>query len=88
MVDFAELDRVSVKFYGSFLQSLLTVPSRDVVLEVFSRVAPLPHLKKLRDSLLIFIKHYVANKGEGPGSMLSQRIKMVEHAFRASGQLF
>lgn len=69
------------------------MPSRGVVLEVFSRVVPLPHLKKLRDSLLIFIKHYVADTGEGqeeegPGGMLSQRIKMVEHAFRAPSQLF
>lgn len=93
-MDYGELDEGSVQFHRGLLFSLLTEPTEAVVRETFSRIAPLPHLKKLRDALLFFIKHYVAEDlteqgsgGEGDQTLVKQRIKMVEHAFRAPDQL-
>lgn len=90
-VDFVELDKCGIKFFKHLLHSLLTEPSEGVVRGVFTRIAPLPHLKKLRDSLLVFIRHFVAtSRTEGTlnESAISQRITMVEHTLRAEQQLF
>lgn len=87
-MEFTELNKAGIKFFKRFLQCLLTDPSEAVVRDVFARVAPLPHLKKLRDSLLVFLTHYVG-RGDAEGQAgrtsvtINQRIKMVEHALRA-----
>lgn len=93
------MDDISVQFHKSLLLSLLTEPPEPVVREAFSRITPLPHLKKLRDTLLIFIKHYVTisgkqgekgERGEGRSrdkGVVNHRVKIVEHIFRAPEQL-
>ena len=98
-MDFASLDDASVQFYKALLQSILTEPPEAAVREAFSRIAPLPHLKKLKDTLLVFIKHFVATSAaagekrervEGRNrekGVANQRIKMVEHIFRSPDQL-
>ena len=97
VVEYVELDQDSVRFHQSLLLSLLTEPTETVVREVFSRIAPLPHLKKLRDALLVFTRHYVATERKGgqgggggghqAGSLLKQRVRMVEQIFREPDQL-
>lgn len=88
-----------MQFHRQLLLSLLTEPTEAVVRETFSRLAPLPHLKKLRDSLLFFIKHYVTEGstgqeggsgqegGGGKQTLAKQRSKIVEYTFRAPDQL-
>ena len=91
MIEFTELDKVSIKFFKRLLHSLLSEPSEAVVRDVFTRVAPLPHLKRLRDSLLVFLTHYVwvgEREGErGAREVVNQRIKMVELALRTDEPL-
>ena len=88
-----ELEQVGMQFHQTLLRSLLTEPSEAEVRDAFSRIAPLPHLHKLRDSLLVFIRHFVAVKMDGPSkkdknaALINQRIKMVEHVFKAPDQL-
>lgn len=86
VVDFTELDEESGQFHSGLLSALLTEPAEAVVREVFSRISPLPHLKKLRDSVLLFCKHYVAME-TGSQSLVNQRIMLIEHTFRAPEQL-
>lgn len=88
MVEFSELDKHGVSFFKRLLKSLISEPSEAVVREVFARIAPLPHLKKLRDGLLVFIMHYISEEVRGGGEeggegTISQRIQMVEHILRA-----
>ncbi len=85
-----------MQFYKQLFRSLLTEPAEGVVREMFARLSPLPHLRKLQDSLLLFLTHYVVvavevpsatatvveSKGGG-GSLLRERAGMVEQILRA-----
>lgn len=87
VVEFVELGPVGVKFYKSLLTSLLCEPTQDKMVAIFTRVTPLPHLKAFRDKLLIFMKHYLANK-KSSSELLSKRLEIVESTLRADGHLF
>ena len=80
-----------MRFYKSLLSSLLLDNSEEVVCSLFSRVAPLPHLKALRDELLVFMKHFLNTSGSTPaesGVDISERIRVAERAMRTEGHLF
>ncbi len=53
---------------------------------VFARIAPLPHLKALRDQLMVFIKHFLTERGthahRGTTVSINDRIKIAEQALR------
>ncbi len=54
---------------------------------MFARTAPLPHLKALRDQLLVFIKHFLTQRGthnrdRGTTVSINDRIKIAEQALR------
>ncbi len=64
---------------------------------MFVRLAPLPHLKSLRDQLVVFIKHFLTEKKgvrdtartgtRGSGVSVNERIKVAEHAMRTESNL-
>ena len=87
MVEFVELGPVGVKFYKSLLTSLLCEPTEDKLVAIFTRVTPLPHLKALRDKLLIFLKHYLGSK-KSSSELLSKRLEIVEKIMRTDSHLF
>ena len=86
VVEFTELSKVGVHFYKSLITSLLCDHSEENVRDMFSRIAPLPHLKPLRDKLLIFIKHYLVT-GNTKG-LIIERFRVVERSMRTEGHLF
>ena len=86
MVDFAELSKVGVSFYKTLITTLLCDHSEETVRDMFSRIAPLPHLKPLRDKLLIFIKHYIVT--QNTKDLITQRLRIVERSMTTEGHLF
>ena len=55
---------------------------------MFARLAPLSHLRVLRDELLVFMKHFLYKRSPDKGgsgqtdSMISQRIIVAEQAMQ------
>ena len=89
VVEFTELDDTESTFYKSLFLLLLTEPSEGVVTQVFSRIASLPNLKKLRDGLLVFLNHYLGSEEEvQENSVLLERLRLVEKSLGSQSYLF
>jgi len=89
IVEFTELTKTESAFYKSLFLTLLTEPSEGVVTQVFSRIAPLPNLKKLRDGLLVFLNHYFGSEEETrENSVVLERLRLVERSLGSQSHLF
>ena len=64
---------------------------------VFARLSPLPHLKPLRDELLVFMKHFLFTKAPSDNQrdkekrtsvLINERIGIAEQALRTEGLMF
>ena len=86
VVEFVELTPTGVRFYKSLLTELLCAHSESTVVDVFTRVTPLPHLKAFRDKLLVFMKHYLVR--ERSSELLKKRFQIVEKSMRTDSHLF
>lgn len=84
------MNKQEIKFFKSLLLSLLSESSEAELKDMLMRISPLPHLKKLRDSLLVFINHFVADTATSTGQEntdslhTQQRIKIAEHILRVN----
>ncbi|XP_038077410.1 nucleolar MIF4G domain-containing protein 1-like [Patiria miniata] len=65
VIEFADIDKTTVRFLRQTLRSLLLSPSQKSVLAVFSAVILLPKLRIFRDSLRLFLLHFVLPKTDG-----------------------
>ncbi len=58
-MEFSELDKAKLKLMKKLLNRLLTQYPDHVVGDVFSRIAPFPKLKMLREGLKLFMNHFL-----------------------------
>ncbi|CAH3015813.1 unnamed protein product [Porites evermanni] len=75
VVNFVELDKPSVRLFTSLFRHLLLDYSTDITRNVFERISTVQGLSTLRQSLRIFIKHFV---GKGKISKTSKTDKHTE----------
>lgn len=59
VIQFADLEKVSVKFVRQVLLGLLLSADEEACVEAFSRVPPTPQLALFRESLCMFLHRYV-----------------------------
>jgi len=86
-VNFVELDKPSVRLFTHLFHYLLLDYSTDITRSVFERILPLQELSSLRQSLRIFIKHFVGKakfSKAGKATDLGERLQFVDGILGAS----
>ncbi|XP_022099083.1 nucleolar MIF4G domain-containing protein 1-like isoform X2 [Acanthaster planci] len=62
VIEFADIDKTTVHFLRQTLRSLLLSPSQKSVMAVFSSVTSLQKLQSFRESLRLFLLHFLLSK--------------------------
>ena len=90
MVEFSELDKGKLKLMKRVLHKLLTQYPEYVITDVFSRIAPFPKLKLLREGLKLFMNHFLLKgktkelKDEKDIEILKEKIALAENGMGSS----
>ncbi|XP_055631862.1 nucleolar MIF4G domain-containing protein 1 homolog [Toxorhynchites rutilus septentrionalis] len=90
VIEFAEIDKVTLRFVRQIMLGLLLLEEENKCLQVFNRIAPSLKLKEFKDSLRLFLHHFLlkgsdkSNVPEEQLQLLQQRIKMAEHMLHTS----
>ena len=86
VIEFSELDKTTLRLVRQIMMGLI-LEKDDVFQQVFNRVSPSLKLKGFKDSLRLFLHHFLL-KSNGKGSipegqleLLKQRIKEVDKCF-------
>lgn len=86
-VEFAELDKPTVRLMKLVLTGLLTDFPDHITTEVFSRIAHLHKLHSLKDGLRLFMQHFLLrNKGKSAvtNETLKERVQLAEKALTSA----
>jgi len=75
VVNFVELDKPSVKFFTRLFRQLLSGYSTEITRNIFERISTAKELASLRQSLRIFIKHFVAKSSS---TDMNKRLDLVD----------
>ena len=86
ILEFAELDKMAVHLLCRVLRSIL-INEPDFV-AIFSRIAGIPKLKVLRDSLKVFMRHFLYRKKRDESiELLRKNIELAETALNSVSKL-
>ncbi|XP_071803318.1 nucleolar MIF4G domain-containing protein 1-like [Asterias amurensis] len=86
VIEFADIDKLTVRFLRQTLRSLLLHRSKESTVAVFSAVTSLPKLRFFREGLRLFLLHFVLPKTGGKGheigddmrQKLQERVKLAD----------
>lgn len=81
VVNFVELDKPSVKLFTHLFRQLLSGYSTEITRNIFERISTVKELASFRQSLRIFIKHFVAKSSS---TDVKERLNLVDSILGAS----
>lgn len=90
-MEFGELDKTTLRFMRQILLGILLHKDLDACLSVFEKVSQSEKLKLFRESLRLFIHHFLLRNlkseiiPEEQKSLLENRAKMVEQVLTSKG---
>ncbi len=93
MIEFADIDKLTVRFLRQTLRSLLLHRSKESTVAVFSAVTSLPKPRFFREGLRLFLLHFVLPKTDGKGheiddetrQKLQERVKLADRTLAGEG---
>lgn len=90
VIEFAEIDKITLRVVRQIMLGILLMEEENKCMQVFNRVAPSFKLKAFKDSLRLFLHHFLL-KGSDKSSvpeeqlqLLQQRIKMADRMLDTS----
>ncbi|KGL94741.1 Nucleolar MIF4G domain-containing protein 1, partial [Charadrius vociferus] len=88
VIEFSELDKPKVRFLRQVLSMLLTETDAEELSDIFVRVSDNPKLGMLRESLKLFLTHFLlknvqAKKSPEEASFLKERVELATKALQA-----
>ncbi|XP_055528264.1 nucleolar MIF4G domain-containing protein 1 homolog [Wyeomyia smithii] len=90
VIEFAEIDKVTLRLVRQIMLGILLLEEENKCLQVFNRIAPSFKLKAFKDSLRLFLNHFLL-KGSDKSSvpeeemqLLQQRIGLAERMLDTS----
>ncbi|XP_038110578.1 nucleolar MIF4G domain-containing protein 1 homolog isoform X2 [Culex quinquefasciatus] len=90
VIEFAEIDKLTLRLVRQTMLGLLLLEEENKCLQVFNRIAPSFKLKSFKDSLRLFLHHFLLKGSDRSGvpeeqmQLLNQRIKMAERMLDTS----
>uniref|UniRef100_A0A1Q3EYD3 Protein involved in high osmolarity signaling pathway n=1 Tax=Culex tarsalis TaxID=7177 RepID=A0A1Q3EYD3_CULTA len=90
VIEFAEIDKLTLRLVRQTMLGLLLLEEENKCLQVFNRIAPSFKLKSFKDSLRLFLHHFLLKGSDRSGvpeeqmQLLHQRIKMAERMLDTS----
>ncbi|KAL1398852.1 hypothetical protein pipiens_008625 [Culex pipiens pipiens] len=90
VIEFAEIDKLTLRLVRQTMLGLLLLDEENKCLQVFNRIAPSFKLKSFKDSLRLFLHHFLLKGSDRSGvpeeqmQLLNQRIKMAERMLDTS----
>ncbi|XP_050178607.1 nucleolar MIF4G domain-containing protein 1 [Myiozetetes cayanensis] len=88
VIEFSELDKPKVRFLRQVLSTLLVKADAEELTDIFMRVSDNPKLGMLRESLKLFLTHFLlkhaqAQKSAEEASLLKERVELATKALEA-----
>lgn len=84
VIEFGELEKITLRFMRQVLLTVLLYDDQEACLAVFNKVATSPKLKMFRDSLRLFIHHFLLKNlkdgiiEEQQKELLTNRAQLIE----------
>ncbi|CAB3981888.1 Nucleolar MIF4G domain-containing 1 [Paramuricea clavata] len=82
VVDFTSLDKKLVQFFTEMLTHILLDYPESTTREVFSRIAPLTKLDTLKESLKLFMKHFMRPKKLNSSPEIKNKVGKVDKTMK------
>ncbi|KFP13423.1 Nucleolar MIF4G domain-containing protein 1, partial [Egretta garzetta] len=88
VIEFSELDKPKVRFLRQVLSMLLIKTDAEELTDIFVRISDNPKLGMLRESLKLFLTHFLlknvqAQKSAEEASLLKERVELATKALQA-----
>ncbi|XP_009869959.1 PREDICTED: nucleolar MIF4G domain-containing protein 1, partial [Apaloderma vittatum] len=88
VIEFSELDKPKVRFLRQVLSMLLTKTDAEELHDIFVRVSDNPKLGILRESLKLFLNHFLLKNGQAQKSaeetsLLKERVELATKALQS-----
>ncbi|XP_058826757.1 nucleolar MIF4G domain-containing protein 1 homolog [Topomyia yanbarensis] len=90
VIEFAEIDKTTLRLVRQIMLGILLLEDENKCLQVFNRIAPSYKLKAFKDSLRLFLHHFLlkgsdrSTVGKQEMQLLQQRIGMAERMLNTS----
>ncbi|XP_028290941.1 nucleolar MIF4G domain-containing protein 1 [Gouania willdenowi] len=88
VIEFGELDKTTVRFLRQMLTKVLIESEPEELTNIFGRISGIPKLGMLRESLKLFISHFLLKNASSQGTpeqaaVLSERAQLASTAMEA-----
>uniref|UniRef100_A0A2M4BDP2 Protein involved in high osmolarity signaling pathway n=1 Tax=Anopheles marajoara TaxID=58244 RepID=A0A2M4BDP2_9DIPT len=87
VVDFADLDKVSLRLMRQVMLGLLLPVEENKCLQVFSRIAASYKLKAFKDSLRLFMHHFLARGSASHKQLPEDQVQLLQQRIKQADQL-
>ncbi|XP_035790197.1 nucleolar MIF4G domain-containing protein 1 homolog [Anopheles albimanus] len=87
VVDFADLDKVSLRLMRQVMLGLLLPEEENKCLQVFSRIAASYKLKAFKDSLRLFMHHFLARGSAAHKQLPDDQVQLLQQRIKQADQL-
>ncbi|XP_062562830.1 nucleolar MIF4G domain-containing protein 1 homolog [Armigeres subalbatus] len=90
VIEFAEIDKITLRVVRQIMLGVLLLEDENKCLQVFNRIAPSQKLKAFKDSLRLFLHHFLlkgsdkSRVAEVQLQLLQQRIRMADRMLDTS----
>ncbi|XP_049540266.1 nucleolar MIF4G domain-containing protein 1 homolog [Anopheles darlingi] len=87
VVDFADLDKVSLRLMRQVMLGLLLPVEENKCLQVFSRITASYKLKAFKDSLRLFMHHFLARGSASHKQLPEDQVQLLQQRIKQADQL-
>ncbi|XP_050095448.1 nucleolar MIF4G domain-containing protein 1 homolog [Anopheles aquasalis] len=87
VVDFADLDKVSLRLMRQVMLGLLLPVEENKCLQVFSRIVASYKLKAFKDSLRLFMHHFLARGSASHKQLPEDQVQLLQQRIKQADQL-
>ncbi|XP_001657307.2 nucleolar MIF4G domain-containing protein 1 homolog [Aedes aegypti] len=86
VIEFAEIDKVTLRVVRQIMLGILLLEDENKCLQVFNRIAPSFKLKGFKDSLRLFLHHFLL-KGSDKSSVPEEQLQLLQQRIRMADRM-
>ncbi|XP_019538977.3 nucleolar MIF4G domain-containing protein 1 homolog [Aedes albopictus] len=86
VIEFAEIDKITLRVVRQIMLGILLLEDENKCLQVFNRIAPSFKLKGFKDSLRLFLHHFLL-KGSDKSSVPEEQLQLLQQRIRMADRM-
>ncbi|XP_058456989.1 nucleolar MIF4G domain-containing protein 1 homolog [Malaya genurostris] len=86
VIEFAEIDKTTLRLVRQIMLGILLMDDENKCLQVFNRIAPSYKLKAFKDSLRLFLHHFLL-KGSDKSNVAREEMQLLQQRISMAGRM-